>query len=75
MAHDKNWLKILVKVGFNEQYLNQPKSSPMFGKAHDLGALKLGSEGTEFHPELHTEDCLVIVKPRVSAFYGTSLDL
>lgn len=74
LADNKNWLKILVKVGFNEDYLNQPKNSPMFGKVHELGALQLGSEGTEFHTDLNTQGCLVLVKPRVSAFYGTSLD-
>ncbi|WED44589.1 cysteine hydrolase family protein [Legionella cardiaca] len=71
----KNWLKILVKVGFSANYIEQPKESPMFGKANELGALKLGSEGTNFHPDLNTADCLVITKPRVSAFHGTNLDV
>lgn len=39
-----------------------------------MGALKLGSEGTEFHPDLHIGNSLVLVKPRISAFYGTALD-
>ena len=74
IADEKKWLKILIKVGFNEQYLDQPKHSPLFGKIHELGALKLGSIGTQFHPDLKTDHCLLLVKPRVSAFYGTSLD-
>ena len=75
IAAQKNWLKILVKVGFSPSYLEQPKQSPMFGKAHELEALMLGSEGTEFHPDLNTNDCFIITKPRVSAFYGTNLDV
>ncbi|RUR07928.1 cysteine hydrolase [Legionella sp. km772] len=74
IAHEKNWLPILVKVGFNEHYLDQPKNSPMFGKVHELGALNLNAAGTAFHPDLHTHNCLCIIKPRVSAFYGTNLD-
>ncbi|KTD61325.1 isochorismatase [Legionella santicrucis] len=70
----KNWLTIMVKVGFSAHYIEQPKHSPVFGKVHELGALKLGSEGTEFHPDLHIGNSLVIVKPRISAFYGTALD-
>ena len=75
IAGDKGWLRILVKVGFAPGYPDQPKHSPLFGRVHELGALALGSRGTEFHPELDAASAdLVIVKPRVSAFYGTSLD-
>lgn len=70
----KNWLTIMVKVGFSANYIEQPKNSPIFGTLHELGALKLGAEGTEFHPDLHVANSLVIVKPRISAFYGTALD-
>ncbi|MFC7781772.1 isochorismatase family cysteine hydrolase [Legionella taurinensis] len=71
----KGWLKILVKVGFSENYVEQPKHSPMFGKVNELGALRLDSKGTDFHPSLNTSDCLIVVKPRVSAFHGTNLDV
>ena len=74
IAHEKKWLSILVKVGFHEYYLDQPKDSPMFGRAHELGALNLNAQGTAFHPDLNTSNCLYIIKPRVSAFYGTNLD-
>ncbi len=74
IAKLKNWLTIMVKVGFSAHYIEQPKHSPIFGKVHELGALKLGSEGTEFHPDLHVGNSLVLVKPRISAFYGTALD-
>jgi nicotinamidase-related amidase len=75
IAEKKGWLRILVKIGFAAHYLDQPEQSPMFGRAAQLGALKLGERGTEFHPDLKiTGDHLVLVKPRVSAFYATSLD-
>ncbi|RUL79795.1 isochorismatase family cysteine hydrolase [Dyella choica] len=75
IAESKGWLRVLVKVGFAKHYLDQPKHSPMFGRAGQLGALKLGEPGTEFHPDLKvTGDHLVIVKPRVSAFYATPLE-
>lgn len=75
IAQDKDWLRILVKVGFDPSYADQPKHSPMFGRVHSLNALALGRPGTDFHPDLRADLAdLVIVKPRVSAFYGTSLD-
>lgn len=75
VAGDKGWLRVLVKVGFAPDYADQPKRSPLFGRVHELGALALGSRGTEFHPDLDAASAdLVIVKPRVSAFYGTNLD-
>ncbi len=75
IAREKKWLTILAKVGFSADYQEQPKSSKMFGRAHEFGALQLGSRGTDFHPELitHPSD-LVIVKPRINAFYCTALD-
>lgn len=75
LAKDQGWLSILVKVGFFQGYPDQPKQSAMFGRAQEFGALELGRPGTEFHPELAAGLAdMVIVKPRISAFYGTSLD-
>lgn len=75
LARDKGWLTVLVKVGFAPGYPDQPKHSAMFGRTHELGALQQGSPGMEFHPELdHAHADLVIVKPRVSAFYATPLE-
>lgn len=74
-ARSRDWLVVLVKVGFSPEYREQPKASPMFGRAHEFGALKLGERGTEFHPDLDVAPSdLVIVKPRISAFYGTPLE-
>lgn len=63
-----------VKVGFSESYAECPKDSPIFGKAPSFGALMLNSWGTEFDDQLDfKKDDFVIIKHRVSAFYGTSL--
>lgn len=74
-ARDKGFLPILVKVGFAPGYVAQPKRSPIFGRADEIGALALGGWGTEFHPGLGARlSDTVLVKPRVSAFYGTALE-
>ena len=75
IARKKGWLTVLVKVGFAKGYLDHPKRSPFFGKLHEIGALEAGSSGMDFHPEIREDLAdLVIVKPRISAFYGTQLD-
>jgi nicotinamidase-related amidase len=75
IARSKDWPVILIKVGFAPSYRDQPKHSPMFGQAHEFGALNIEGCGTKFHPELHVKPTdFVVVKPRVSAFYGTPLD-
>ncbi|OKO72657.1 isochorismatase [Bradyrhizobium sp. NAS80.1] len=75
IARAKGWLVALVKVGFSPDYHEQPKGSPMFGRAHEFGALKLGEHGADFHPDLIIEPTdLIINKSRVSAFYGTALE-
>ena len=74
-ARARGWLVVLIKVGFDGGYLLQPKGSPMFGRAHQQGALSLADSGTDFHPELDVEPGdLVLTKPRVSPFYGTALE-
>ncbi|MFF4283634.1 cysteine hydrolase family protein [Streptomyces kronopolitis] len=74
IARERDWLTVLVKVGFESGYRDQPKHSPMFGRAHEFGALDLTGPGTAFHPDLYVDaDDIVICKPRVSAFYGTRL--
>lgn len=75
LAKQKEWLSILVRVGFSAGYVDQPKHSRMFGKVHQLGAIELEQPGTEFHSELAVRLAdIVITKPRVSAFYSTNLD-
>lgn len=75
IARNKGWLTILVKVGFASGYQNQPKHSPFFGRAHELGALDLSGPGTDFHPDLDVQPSdLLVIKPRISAFYATDLE-
>jgi nicotinamidase-related amidase len=75
IARERGWLSILVKVGFNAGYPDQPRHSAMFGRAHEFGALEQGQAGMAFHPDLKAELAdMVIIKPRVSAFYSTGLE-
>ncbi|MGB8365539.1 MAG: cysteine hydrolase family protein [Rhizomicrobium sp.] len=64
-----------VRVGFSPDYRECPPNSPIFSRARDAGTFKLGTWGTEIHPDIapHAED-FDIVKHRVSPFYGTSLE-
>jgi nicotinamidase-related amidase len=74
-ARNRGWLTVLVKVGFEPRYVNHPKDSPFLGAAAQYGALELGTAGTSFHPAIRTDLAdMVVVKPRVSAFYGTNLE-
>jgi nicotinamidase-related amidase len=64
-----------VRVGFSPDYRECPPNSPIFSRARSAGMFKLGTWGTEVHPELapHVDD-FDIVKHRVSPFYGTALE-
>ncbi len=66
---------IFVKVGFSANYAECPPNSPVFSKIKELGMLKLNTPGTEFDKALNVQPTdLVIVKPRISAFYSTPLE-
>jgi nicotinamidase-related amidase len=66
---------IHVRIGFSPDYREQPKGSPLFGHAEKMGALMLGSWGTEFHAAAQPLDGeSVLTKHRVNAFVGTPLD-
>lgn len=64
-----------VRVGFSEDYRECSETSPVFKVAKANGIFKLGTWGTEIHPDLapQSED-LLITKHRVSPFYGTNLE-
>lgn len=75
LARSRAWPTILMKVGFAPGYPELPSHAPIFGRAREAGALQLGQWGTEFHPNLAVEATdLVLVKPRLSPFHGTSLE-
>ncbi len=63
-----------VRVGFSPEYQECPKNSPVFSGAPKAGLFKLGSFGTEIHPDLEQKAGDVqVVKHRVSPFYSTTL--
>lgn len=75
LAREKDFLIIFVRVGFSKDYLQQPKNSILFGKAHELKALTLDTWATEFNEQLNVKkDDIVITKNRVSPFYNTNLE-
>lgn len=64
-----------VRVGFSPGYPECPPRSPMFQGAKKAGLFKLGTWGTEVHPDLAPmPGDADIVKHRVSPFYATSLE-
>ena len=67
---------IHVRVGFTPDYAQQPKGSPLMGKAHEFGAFDLSGWGTEFLAEVAPlANELIITKHRVGAFHATNLAL
>lgn len=64
-----------VRIGFSPDYRECPLGSPIFSKAREAGLFKLGTWGTEVHPDLGSREAdFDIVKHRVSPFYGTALE-
>jgi nicotinamidase-related amidase len=64
-----------VRVGFSPDYRECPPNSPIFSGARKNGIFKLGTWGTEVHPDLGRQDGdFDIVKHRVSPFYATNLE-
>jgi len=75
-ARQQSMIVIHVRVGFSANYREQPKRSPLFGKAHEFEALKLDTWATSFHESIAVkDDDIIITKHRVSAFHATPLDL
>ncbi len=66
---------VFVKVGFSQGHAECPENSPIFGGAKKLQALQLNTWGTEFYAGIDVQpQDLMMVKHRVSAFYGTALE-
>lgn len=64
-----------VRVGFSPDYRECPPNSPIFSGARKNGIFKLGTWGTQVHPDLGQQEAdFDIVKHRVSPFYSTSLE-
>jgi nicotinamidase-related amidase len=64
-----------VRVGFSPDYRECPPDSPIFSGARKNGIFKLGTWGTEVHPDLGRQaGDFDIIKHRVSPFYSTNLE-
>ncbi|MEY8702133.1 cysteine hydrolase family protein [Francisella philomiragia] len=75
-AREKNIMIAHVKVGFSKDYKECSKVSPMFKKAPEYGVLQLGTWATDFHPDMDVQEHdIIITKHRVSALYGTNLEV
>lgn len=75
-GRSKNHLIIHVRLGFRSHYLDSSSISPIFSKAKDNNSLLVNKWGGQFFKELQIEeDDIQIIKHRVSAFYGTDLEL
>lgn len=62
-----------VRLAFDPSYNNQPKGSPVFGRAHEFGILADGTWSTEINGavdyDARNSDDNMVVKTRVSAFH------
>ncbi len=75
-GRQKGYFIIHIKVGFHHHYLDGSTKSPIFSNAKNKHALDLNQWGGQFCDSLQIkEDDIIIIKHRVSAFYGTDLDL
>ena len=73
-ARARGWPTLLVKVAFRAGYPELPTHAPFLGRARELGALRLGQWGMDFHADLAVEPGdPVLVKHRLSPFHGTAL--
>lgn len=75
LARENSLLIIHAGLGFAPDYSNQPKGSPLFGKANEFQALKSGTWATKFHEQITIETTdTILSKTRVSAFFETQLN-
>jgi ureidoacrylate peracid hydrolase len=75
-ARRNDWLVVFVKVGFDDEYKLLPTKSPFFSKLKSINALKLSSNGCNFHQDLKVSPSdIVVIKHRISGFYATDLEL
>lgn len=78
LQHARNhaWHVIHIRVGFDSTYSECPANSPIFSPAKKAGILQNNTWSTNFIAGLVPQNNeLVINKPRVSAFYETSLEI
>ncbi len=67
---------IYVVVGFSQDYSEWPSESPIFAEARDARKLVIGTWATQIHDAVKPADGEpIMVKRRISPFFGTELDL
>lgn len=71
---DNHDLIIFIKVWFLAWYWDQPKQSPLFGKANEFWVLELWTRWTEIIDLIDIQDKQILIKHRVSPFFETNLD-
>jgi nicotinamidase-related amidase len=65
-----------VRVAYSSDYRERPRNSPSFENMLKTGGIKLDTWGTQIHGDLGLEpQDFLITKHRMSAFYGTELEL
>ncbi|NOH31334.1 cysteine hydrolase family protein [Vibrio mediterranei] len=75
LARQSGHLIIFVKVGYDKSYVLNHSGSPFFIANEKLEALQLGSWGGEFHQDIDlTDNDIVVIKPRINAFYSSQLE-
>lgn len=68
-------LVVFVNLAFKNDWIDQPKHSKIFGKAHELGILQEETWSTAILNNIIVpNNAILIKKKRVSAFYETSLE-
>lgn len=74
-AREKGIPVVWVRVGFEDDYSDIPKGSPMFQHAKEMGTLKLSSMGCQWIAglDIRKED-YTFVKKGVGAFAGNNLE-
>lgn len=74
-ARNSGILVGFIRVGFSPDYREVSPNSPIFSGAMKAGRFKLGTWGTEVHPDLNKQvGDFDIIKHRVSPFYGTRME-
>lgn len=77
-ARARNLAIVHVRIAFRPDYADLAMNTPIFRRTRELGAMKEGDWGTEFYAELApivSEREFVVTHRRISAFFGTELEL
>ena len=73
-ARTRGWKIVHVRVAFREDYADLPRNMPIMANVEKIGAVREGTWGAEFVPELQPQPGEFVVKhTSISAFRGTPL--